>query len=106
MGQLKGCFIYCGRCEKEIEEVTRDYLETYYKDRIHSYFIDDEEGTYMFYVTEHWRKCPDCMRESLIVPHHINRKDLRHIATKDERNNKRKVTNYKKKKQEAKYQEW
>lgn len=99
------CFIYCRKCEKEIEEVTQDYLETYYKNRIQRYLIDDEEGTSILYVTEHWRKCPDCMRESLIVPHNINRKDLRHIATRDERENKHKVDNYKRKKKEAKYKE-
>lgn len=108
MAKLVRCSIYCWRCETKIEDVTEDYLRTYYGNRIRYAWWEgesDEEDEYTLYAYEHWRKCPDCLRESQIVPHYINRKDLRYIATKEERESKRKVDSYKRKKREAKYKE-
>lgn len=92
--------IICQKCGKEIKEVTAEYLHTYYKSHI---FTDwDWEVSW---ANEKWRECRECVEENSIIRHGPSRKDLRYIATKDERENKRKVNSYKRKKKEAKYRE-
>ena len=90
--------VICKKCGKEIREVTAEYLKTYYRT------IHTDSDWNVSWAEENWKGCQDCLDENSIVRQRPSKKDLRHITTKDDRENRHRINNYKRKKAEARYQ--